>query len=316
MIGWIVLFFSTAIVSFLITLPLVKLLNFLKCQQVIREEGPESHQQKAGTPTMGGIGIILTIIVFTFIFIDFEFDVRYLALVILVFAFSLLGFVDDFIKVFRHHNLGLTFRQKLLLQILIASLFSWFLINTGQHNSVAGVLKIIGFNLATLYFLLSTFLIVGTANATNLTDGLNGLLAGTATVAFLSFAVLSARLEMFNAVLVSVICAGAVFPFLYFNFPKARVFMGDVCSLALGAALAGLALLIHKELLLAVIGAVFMLEALSVILQVGYYKLTHKRIFKMTPLHHHFELCGWPERRVVIVFWLVALVCGVIGVVL
>jgi len=164
------------------------------------------------------------------------------------------------------------------------------------------------------YFLLSIFMIVGTANAANLTDGLNGLLAGTAGIAFLAFALLSAGLGFGPALIFSLISSGASFAFLYFNFPRARVFMGDVGSLGIGAALAGIAILIHRELSLIIIGGVFLIEALSVILQVASYKLYHRRIFRMTPLHHHFELLGWPEWQVVVVFWIAALVCAIFGV--
>lgn len=316
MISQLFMFLSAAVVSLFITFPLVWALKLFHASQSIREEGPPAHRIKAGTPTMGGIGIILTIILFALIFIDFEFDLRYLALVFLVIGFAILGLVDDLLKIVRKHNLGLTFWQKIIIQTLLAALFSLFLLSQGHHQTISGILEWLGFSHLTAYYLLlTTFIIVGTANATNLTDGLNGLLAGTTGMAFLAFAVLSSKLGFGYASIFSLASAGAVLAFLYFNFPKARVFMGDVGSLALGAGLAGIAILIHKELRLAIIGGVFLVEALSVMLQVGYYKLYHKRIFKMTPLHHHFELSGWSEVKIAIAFWIASLLLGAIGII-
>ncbi len=308
------LFFSAAILSFLITYPIIWILRFYHLTQSVREEGPQTHKIKAGTPTMGGIGIVLAIIVVALFSIDFEFDLRYLALILLTGGFALTGLVDDLIKVFRQKNLGLTFWQKIFLQTLLAALFSAFLISLGHQKSVGEILKSLWFTDSTLYFLLSTFMLVGTANAANLTDGLNGLLAGTAGIAFLAFAFLSSRLNIPDAATFSFVAAGAILVFLFFNFPKARVFMGDVGSLAIGSALAGVAIIIHKELSLIIIGGIFVLEALSVILQVISYKLWKKRIFKMTPLHHHFELLGYKETAVVVGFWIAAGVLGLIGV--
>lgn len=263
---------------------------------------------------MGGIGVVLAIIVVALVSIDFEFDLRYLALILLTGGFALTGLADDLIKIFRQKNLGLTFWQKIFLQTLLAGLFSAFLISLGHQKSVGEILKSLWFTDSTLYFLLSTFMLVGTANATNLTDGLNGLLAGTAGIAFLAFALLSSKLNLPDAATFSVVAAGAILVFLFFNFPKAKVFMGDVGSLAIGSALAGIAIIIHKELILIVIGGIFVLEALSVILQVISYKLWKKRIFKMTPLHHHFELLGYKETAIVVGFWIAAGVLGLVGV--
>ena len=265
---------------------------------------------------MGGIGVVLAIIVVALVSIDFEFDLRYLALILLTGGFALTGLADDLIKIFRQKNLGLTFWQKIFLQTLLAALFSAFLISLGHQKSVGEILKSLWFTDSTLYFLLSTFMVVGTANATNLTDGLNGLLAGTAGIAFLGFAFLSSRLNLPDAATFSFVAAGAILVFLFFNFPKAKVFMGDVGSLAIGSALAGVAIIIHKELSVIVIGGIFVLEAFSVILQVISYKLWKKRIFKMTPLHHHFELLGYKETAIVVGFWIAAGVLGLVGVLL
>lgn len=316
MISQIIVFLLAALVCFFLTYLLLLFLRFLNVKQSIREEGPISHQAKAGTPTMGGIGIIITILVFGLIFFDFEINPNYLALLLLILGFAVLGFADDFVKVFYKKNLGLTFWQKIIIQTVLAGMFSLFLVGSGHNLTVAGFLKSWGFQLTPYYLLLTTFLIVGTANATNLTDGLDGLLAGTAGIAFLAFSVLSVRLGYFSAATFCSAVAGAVLIFLCFNFPKAKVFMGDVASLSIGAALAGISILIHKELRLSIIGLVFLIEALSVILQVASYKLFKKRIFKMSPLHHHFEMLGWGEKKVVVTFWMIAVIVSIIGVLL
>jgi phospho-N-acetylmuramoyl-pentapeptide-transferase len=303
----------SAVLSWVLTFFLVFVLQYFNCSQVVRPEGPESHKAKSGTPTMGGIGIIITIVLLLLIFFDFDINPQYLALVFVIFGFALIGFCDDFLKVWRKQNLGLTFWQKIIPQLTVAVLFSVFLISKGWPAGMGGILKDLGFGFPLFYGFLSVFLVVGSANATNLTDGLNGLLAGCAGIAFLAFAVLANRIGNSEAAVFSVICAGAVFSFLYFNFPKAKVFMGDVSSLALGAGLAGIALLLHKELRLALIGGIFLTEALSVILQVSYYKMCKKRIFKMAPLHHHFEILHGSELKVVLGFWVVAAFLGVIG---
>ena len=316
MLGQIVIFILAVILSWVITFPLVILLNYFRAQQSIRLEGPASHQSKAGTPTMAGIGFILAILILAAIFINIEIDLRYLALLILIFAFALIGFLDDFLKIARRQNLGLTFWQKLISQIVVAVIFSLFLVWSGQPHLVKDALANLGFNNPLLYCLLASFIVVGASNATNLTDGLNGLLAGCGGIAFLSLVFYCHRMWLGEASTFSLIAAGAILTFLWFNFPKAQVFMGDVGSLAIGAALAGLALIIHAELRFIVIGGIFVVEALSVIIQVTIYKLFKKRVFKMSPLHHHFELMGIKEKNVVIGFWLIAAALGLVGALL
>jgi len=309
------LFLATAIFSFFLTFILVRVVEFFHLSQSIRQEGPAAHQSKAGTPTMGGIAFVLIIISFGLISINFEFDPRYLALIILFAGYALIGFLDDAIKVAKKRNLGLGFWDKIILQTLLAASFSAFLIINYHHSlTVQGLLKSIWFTIPALYFLLSTIMIVGSANAANLTDGLDGLLGGCALIAFGAFYVLSNRVITADAAVFCLISAAAILPFMFFNFPKARVFMGDVGSLPIGAALAGIAILIHRELSLIIIGGIFVIEALSVILQVTVFKYFKRRIFRMTPIHHHFELLGCPENFVVIGFWLLAVACGVAGV--
>jgi len=263
---------------------------------------------------MGGIGLVLTIIAFTLVAVDFDLDLKYLALVVLVAGFALVGFVDDLVKIVKKRNLGLTFWQKIFLQTVLAAGFSAFLINLGHHGITEPILKLLGMSNPVLYSLFSIFIVVGSANAANLTDGLDGLLAGCAGIAFLAFAFLSSRSGFPDAVTFSIAASGAILAFLFFNFPKADVFMGDVGSLPIGAALGGIAIIIHRELYLIIIGGIFVAEALSVIIQVLSYKLWKKRIFKMTPLHHHFEMKGHKEISIVFGFWVVAVVLGTVGV--
>jgi phospho-N-acetylmuramoyl-pentapeptide-transferase len=294
-ISLIFVFFTAVLVSLIITFPIVIALQVLKAGQTVRAEGPVSHRVKTGTPTMAGMGFILTIIILSTVMINIDLKPEYIALILLTVSYAAIGLVDDLLKVFRGKNQGLTFWQKIITQILFATGFSF-----SFSGSIFHQLAII-------------FIVVGTANATNLTDGLNGLLAGTAGIAFMAFAVLALQRSQPEAVTFSLLAAGAIFAFLYYNFPRAKVFMGDVGSLAIGAALAGLAIIMHNELRLAVIGGIFVVEALSVILQVFSYKLFKKRIFKMAPLHHHFELMGIDEKRVVVGFWVVGIVLAIIG---
>ena len=316
MIRSLILLLTALICSFLVSYPIVLVLRFFKADQSIREEGPASHQAKAGTPTMGGIGFILTIIVLALIFIDFEFDPRYLALILLTLGFALIGLADDLLKIVRKENLGLTFWQKIFFQAGAAGLFIMFLIRSGAQLSVGPLLASFGLTNPVLYLFFGVFVVVGAANATNLTDGLNGLLAGTAGIAFLAFGVLAFATGQPDALIFAFLASGAILAFLFYNFPNAKVFMGDVGSLAIGAALAGLALIMRQELRLIIIGGIFVVEALSVILQVTTYKLFKKRIFKMAPLHHHFELMGIKEKYVVVAFWVVAAILGVVGIII
>lgn len=308
------IFLSALIVSLILTFPLFGILKFFGVGQPVRAEGPASHEKKAGTPTMGGLGFLVTIIAFTLILIDVELRSAYLALVILMAAFAGIGLADDLLKVIRKRNLGLTFWEKIVLQVLAAGAFASYLTFLGYNLSLTGALAKMGFANPYLYQLLVIFFVVGFANAANLTDGLNGLLAGTAGIAFLALAVLSANfLHIGNAAVFSLAAAGAVLAFLYYNFPAGRIFMGDVGSLPVGAGLAGLVFIIHQELRLVIIGGIFVAEALSVIIQVTSYKLFKRRVFKMTPLHHHFELLGIREQIVVVGFWAVGIILGITG---
>ena len=307
---------AAAIAAFLVLLAgpfVIPELHKLKFGQSIREEGPKSHQAKSGTPTMGGVMIIGAATLATLFAAPLTLEVL-LALFVMLGHFAL-GFLDDYIKVVKKRNLGLKARQKLLGQIVIAIVVAFFARQgLGIDTTVWLPVLQTELDIGVLYYPLVLFVLVGTSNAVNLTDGLDGLAAGTVAVAavayiFAALAFSSPGLAAFAAAVAGASCA-----FLRFNHHPARVFMGDTGSLALGGAIAALGILTHTELLLVVIGAVFVVEALSVIIQVISFKTTGKRVFLMSPIHHHFELKGWKEERVVHVFWLAGALCAVLGV--
>ena len=291
-------------------------LHKLKFGQSIREEGPQSHQAKSGTPTMGGIMIILGIVFGTLVAAPWNAEIL-LALFITLGHFAL-GFLDDYIKVVKKRNLGLKAKQKLLGQILIALVTIY--IGTKELGIDTSIwLPVLNANLdiGLGYYLLVLFVLVGTSNAVNLTDGLDGLASGTMAVAASCYGVVCALTGHTDLAIFCVAIVAACLAFLRFNAHPAKVFMGDTGSLALGGALAAVGILTHTEILLVVIGLVFVCEALSVIMQVTYFKATGgKRIFRMSPIHHHFELGGWSETKVVMVFWSVGLLAGIAGLML
>ncbi|PTA84503.1 phospho-N-acetylmuramoyl-pentapeptide-transferase [Bacillus sp. Nf3] len=310
----------TIIMGFLISVLLspifIPFLRRLKFGQSIREEGPQSHQKKSGTPTMGGIMIIFSITITTIVMINkfSEISPEMFLLLFVTLGYGLLGFLDDYIKVAMKRNLGLTSKQKLIGQIVIAVIFYAVF----HYYQFATTIRIPGtdviFDLGWAYFILVVFMLVGGSNAVNLTDGLDGLLSGTAAIAFGAFAILAWNQSQYDVAIFSVAVAGAVLGFLVFNAHPAKVFMGDTGSLALGGAIVAIAILTKLEILLVIIGGVFVVETLSVILQVISFKTTGKRIFKMSPLHHHYELVGWSEWRVVVTFWTAGLLLAVLGI--
>ncbi len=290
----------------------IPLLHRLKFGQVVREEGPAAHKAKTGTPTMGGLLILAGICVAALV-IHTTAPAVWLMLFVTL-ACGALGFVDDYIKVVLKRNLGLRAKEKLLGQILIAALFSWIItryLGRGTELWIPGLNAT--WDLGFLFHVLVFFIIVGTTNAVNLTDGLDGLAAGTTAVAAVIYAAVSWVMGQPDVAGFFTVVAGAALGFLVFNRHPARIFMGDTGSLALGGALAAGAVLTGTELLLPVIGAVFVAEAMSVILQVASFKTTGRRIFRMSPLHHHFELGGWPETRVVRMFWAAGIIAGLVG---
>jgi phospho-N-acetylmuramoyl-pentapeptide-transferase len=333
----------TALFTGLILGPLVvRKLREFQIAQFIREEGPKAHQKKAGTPTMGGVLIAIGIIVPTLLWADLSNKFVWLAVLATV-AFAGIGFADDYLKVVHRRNLGLTGRQKMGLQILFSVAIGFALV-LFQADGIYSTRLIVPFAkrirpdlafgflkefphlwpLAFIPFVLFVVLvIVGSSNAVNLTDGLDGLAIGCSIIAagaltILTYvsghAVFADYLELQRMPQVgelTIFCGamvGSSIGFLWYNAHPAEVFMGDVGSLALGGAIGTVAVIIKQELLLPFIGGVFVIEALSVILQVGSYKLRKKRIFKMAPLHHHFELLGWSESKVIVRFWIASLV--------
>lgn len=304
---------STGVVL-LSTPVLLPILRKLKFGQSIRAEGPKSHAAKSGTPTMGGIAIVLGILAGSVYSMELS-PVMLLALFIMLGHFAL-GFADDYIKVVKKQNLGLRAREKFLGQTIIALVT---IIVARTYLDIDTTLWIpftsAEIDIGILYYPLVFFAIVGASNAVNLTDGLDGLAAGTVGIAALCYAIICDITG--NAALMpfALSVTGACFAFLAFNYHPARVFMGDTGSLALGGAFAALGIMTHTELLLVIVGFVFVCEALSVIIQVISFQSTGKRIFRMSPVHHHFELGGWKETKVVKIFWMAGLIAGVIGII-
>lgn len=291
---------------------LIPELHKLKFGQSIREEGPKSHQAKSGTPTMGGIMIILAIVVATVAAAPLTPAVL-LALFITLGHF-VLGFLDDYIKVVKKRNLGLKAKQKMLGQILIAIVT--MIVGTrvlGIDTTIWIPIADVNVDIGIGYYFLVLFVLVGTSNAVNLTDGLDGLASGTVAIASGAYALVCYMTGHYDLAIFSVAMMMACLAFLRFNAHPAKVFMGDTGSLALGGAVAAVGILTHTEILLAVIGFVFVCEALSVIIQVISFKTTGKRVFRMSPIHHHFELGGWKETKVVFVFWMVGLIASIVG---
>ncbi len=281
---------------------LIPELHNLKFGQSIREEGPKSHQAKSGTPTMGGIMIIGGITVATVLCAQWSIEIG-LALFVMLGHF-VLGFLDDYIKVVLKRNLGLKAKQKLLGQFIIAIVVTYIGINYAGLTQDVWI-PFIGksYDIGWFYYVLVIGVLVGTTNAVNLTDGLDGLASGAMAVASLGFVAVCLYFGKTNLAVFSFACFGACVAFLKFNYHPAKVFMGDTGSLALGGALAALGILTKTELLLIILGGLFVIETLSVIIQVVSFKTRGKRVFLMSPIHHHFELKGWSETKVVTTFW-------------
>lgn len=295
---------------------IIKALQKWHLDQSVRDCGPKAHLKKNGTPTMGGIIIILAIVVSTFLWCSIT--PRLGVALWLLLGYGVIGFIDDSIKIIFHRNLGLTSKQKLILQIFVAAVY---LIHPGDIEASTTHLWIPGFNsfvdLGIWYYLFATLLLVGTTNAVNLTDGLDGLASWVTVPVTLAFAFIGFHNNQPLVGVFALTITGAALGFLIFNHYPAKVFMGDTGSLALGGGVAALALLTNTELLLILIGGVYVAEALSVMLQVAYFKHTGgKRIFRMAPLHHHFELGGLKETEVVKRFTLVSALCSALGALL
>ncbi len=297
---------EAAVVTVLLGLAAIPLARKYKARQSIREEGPKSHRIKAGTPTMGGLFMLLAALLV--IGGNHLYDPAVLLLVLITFGHALLGFLDDFIKAEKKRNLGLTARQKLLGQLILSIVFCFGCVEyLGLPTSISIPFIDTDISIGVFYYPFVVLVVVGASNAVNLTDGLDGLAAGCCIIAFGAYALFCYWSGMPNLTAFALIIAGCCAGFLVYNYHPAKIFMGDTGSLALGGAIAGIAVITRTELLLVFLGLIFVVEALSVILQVASFQLTGKRIFKMSPIHHHFELCGWNEVRVVWTFWLVEL---------
>ena len=315
-------FVATFIITVVLGKIAIPMLRSLHAQQSIREEGPESHQAKAGTPTMGGAFMMVALVIGVALFAPWNVGTG--MLLFLTLGHCLLGFFDDFVKAVKKRNLGLTAKQKLLGQFILAAVFCYciteiMVVPTTLWIPIVDIQLQLGWG----YYVLAFLIIVGATNAVNLTDGLAGLAGGTSAVAAIAFSVIGLMAaSMTNSIgaesvayfgaIIAAVCLG----FLVYNVNPAKVFMGDTGSLALGGAFAAMAILTKTELLLVVIGGIFVMEALSVIIQVISFKTRGVRVFKMSPIHHHFELSGWAEQTVVNRFWFGGAVLAIIGVLL
>lgn len=307
--------YSAAFVAFLLSVIICPIfINYFRRRrygQQIRKDGPRGHFYKAGTPTMGGIVFLLSLFITTFFFAPKT--LLLLLTLFMIFSSAFLGFVDDYQKVVQRRSLGLRAREKLLGQFIFALLFSFVLLLSGHSTVVDIPFTAIQVDFGVFYPLLIFVMVIGFSNAVNLTDGIDGLAGGTAILALLAFLILASLQGLEEITYVCGALIGACFGFLIFNLHPARIFMGDVGSLSLGTALATVAILTKAEFSLLIIGGVFVLETLSVIVQVIYFRLTGKRVFLMAPLHHHFEMKGWSEWHVVTGFWALGFCFAVVG---
>lgn len=322
---------TALLIAILIGPKMIRWLKNMQIGQTVRDDGPQSHLSKSGTPTMGGVLILAAIITSCLLWADLT-NKYVLVTLFVVVSFGILGFVDDYRKVVRKDPNGLIARWKYFWQSAIAIGVAFFLYSTTTQAEETALIvpffKEVVPQLGVMYLILTYFVIVGTSNAVNLTDGLDGLAIVPVILVAFAFAIFAYATGNANfssylnipfipmtseLVIVCTAIVGAGLGFLWFNTYPAQVFMGDVGSLALGGTLGILAVLVRQEIVLFIMGGIFVAETLSVILQVGSYKLRGKRIFRMAPIHHHYELKGWPEPRVIVRFWIISLILVLIG---
>ncbi len=309
-------------VSVIISLIVIPILKRLKVGQSEREDGPKSHLYKKGTPTMGGlILIITTILLSAFLYIDYatnepEIATRLLPMVFVTIGFGLVGFIDDFKKVVLHNTDGLSPRLKMIGLMIIAVAYVVMLVFNFQNGTDIYIPFINTYITLPLWFYIpfAVIVILATTNAVNLTDGIDGLSTSVTTIILTCFTVISIIWGVKETTIFGCIIIGAALGFLLFNLHPAHVFMGDTGSLLLGGAIAGMALYLKLPLLLLIVAIVPVIETVSVILQVAYFKKTGNRLFKMAPIHHHFELCGWKENKIVSIFSLITLIMSMVGI--
>ena len=318
------------LICFLIGPWAIRKLSELQIGQFVRDDGPETHLKKAGTPTMGGVFIIGSVVISTLLWSNLTNYYVWIVLTVTL-AFWGIGFIDDYLMLIKKQSKGLSAKGKFSLQVMVALIagIAVFLIPEFDTKVTIPFFKNISPDLGWGYTIFAGFVIVATSNAVNLTDGLDGLAIGPAIIAFVTYMVFAyvaghikiAEYLQINYVAgsgeISVFCGamvGAGLGFLWFNTYPAQVFMGDVGSLPIGAALGTVAVITKQEVLLVIVGGLFVIEALSVIFQVGYFRMTNgKRIFRMAPIHHHFELKGWPEPKVIVRFWIIAIALALIS---
>ena len=306
--------FGISLVATLVVMPLlIPFLHKIKFGQSIRKEGPQSHMAKTGTPTMGGL-VFVSVPILVMLVLDYKafFSGEMLICVLAYLGYALIGFIDDFLIVVKKNNDGLKPSVKFLMQSVLAVVFYLFYRSIAETTLILPVVHI-SLELGILYFVLIFFMFTCESNAVNLTDGLDGLCAGTSIIAiapFVIFALLQGNKDL--AMLLLAVC-GSLLGYLRFNVHPAKICMGDTGSLAIGGLLAASAMILKQELLLVVIGGVFVMELLSVVIQVTSYKATKKRVFRMAPLHHHFELGGMKETQVVLMFWSIGVVLAALG---
>ena len=306
----------SAVLTGIIGYFLLPVLRALKAGQSIREIGPTWHNNKAGTPMMGGLMFILSAIICLLINIPSMVEKTVFYVLILGLCFGFVGFLDDFFKLKFKRNLGLTAIPKAMLQMAVSALYLYLLYLEGSLTCTL----YIPFTSITLtvhpmvYIFFAMFVIVGCVNAVNLTDGVDGLSSSVTVPVMLFFTAVAVALKRFDLALLPAVLVGGLVAYLFYNWHPAKVFMGDTGSLFLGGIVCGLAFALDMPLVLVLVGVVYIAETLSVILQVGYFKLTHgKRLFKMAPIHHHFEMCGWKEEKIVIVFTAVSAIMCIVA---
>ncbi len=303
----------TLILCLLFGIPYIDFMKKKAYSQYIREEVSKMHAYKEKTPTTGGIFIVSSILIGSLItlFMAQQTTTRAVIVLMTLIFYTLTGFEDDIKKIKAHHNLGLSAKAKLMLQIAVAMLPAFYIIFSNQTQIT---FLNFSFNLGWFYPLFVVFMMVGASNALNLTDGLDGLAASSSFIAFFACAIICFLNNNIDLAIISIATSAACLGFLYFNKKPAKIFMGDTGSLALGGLLATIAIMGKFELWLIPIAIIFIIETLSVMIQVTSYKLTGKRVFKMSPIHHHFELCGWSENKIVIVFSLITLIACCVSV--
>ena len=307
------------IITFIAMPRFIPFLTKLKFGQVEREEGPESHKIKGGTPTMGGIVFIAASVIAVYLtFPSYILDPTVGLITLMFVGYGLIGFIDDYLIVVKKTNLGLSAAKKYLMQSVLAVLFYVLALNFVPGFSTVITIPVIrtSVDIGFLYPVLVYFMFTATSNGVNLSDGLDGLATGLSMVAIAPFVIFGLMSKTYAISIYGMAVIGALPGFMMYNYHPAKIFMGDSGSLSLGGLLAVLAIFAKQELLLLLVGGVFVVETLSVIIQVTSFKLTGKRVFKMAPLHHHFELLGWAEQQVVISFWLGGFICGMVGIVL